>query len=161
MTAAEAGLAAAYAECGNYKLALGMERELYVKTKSQFNEEHFQTLNRACNLISFLTKMRHLAEAVSFACKQLQVARCALGSSHELTLALTHALASALAGGSRFADAVSRSDLVEAVGLLGDSIPLSRRVLGADHFTTMVAQKDWKRTKAYLASKQAPAEEVD
>ena len=127
-----------------------MERDVYSGRLKLSGEDHEETLLAANNYAVSLLKVKRFEEARSLLRKTMPVTRRVLGDTHETTLHLREAYARVL-----YEDpGATLDDLREAVTTLEDVERIARRVLGAAHPITTIAERDLRTWQAVLRARE-------
>ena len=151
LLATQGNLAIRYHYVGKHEEALLMRRDVYSGTLKLLGEENSETLRESMCLSSALIQCSRLDEAKSLLCKMIPVARRVLGESHELTLRMRCTYAQSLC----YDDGATLDDLREAVTILEDVAPTTRRVLGGAHPTIEGMGRCLHDAQAALCARQA------
>ena len=124
----KSNLANSYGGLKRHEEALGLRRELYARAVA-LGYRADRILHDALDLAISLTNAGNRTEARSFIREQLPKARRALGEEHEIVLRFRSTYAHLI---SVFTG-VTRDDLDEAVTILAELDPMTRRIYGPAH----------------------------
>ena len=124
----KSNLANSYGGLKRHEEALGLRRELYARAVA-LGYRADRILHDALDLAISLTNAGNRTEAKSFIREQLPKARRALGEEHEVVLRFRSTYAHLI---SVFTG-VTRDDLDEAVTILAELDPMTRRIYGPAH----------------------------
>ena len=149
-----ANLAGTYDELGRSEDSLRILQDVYSRRLEVSGEEHVHTISAAINYALMLTDLERFAEAKSLLRKVIPVAQRVLGASHDHTLRMKWAYATALCTDP----AATRDDLREAVMTLEDSDRTGRRVLGGAHPVTMGIEVNLREARAALRARTCARE---
>ena len=150
MFAIQTNLAGVYRMLGREEHATRMLRDVYSGGLKLHGEEHRETLIAASNYASALVKLRRFEEAKSLLRKTMPVTRRVLGDTVQITLKMRLCYAFAL-----YRDpGITLDDLREAISTLEDVERIARRVLGAAHPITTIAERDLRNWRAALRARE-------
>ena len=138
---------------GGVKIAYASWQDVYSRRLEFSGEEHVHTISAAINYALMLTDLERFAEAKSLFRKMIPVAQRVLGASHDLTLRMKWAYATAL----HKDPAATRDDLREAVTTLEDAERIARRVLGGAHPVTTGIEVNLREARAALRARESAA----
>jgi hypothetical protein len=146
----QGNLAMSYEDLGRLEDALEIKREVYIGRLKLNGEEHEDTLASASNYVVGLFTLERFEEGKSLLRKSTPVARRLLGDNNEITLRMRWIYAQSL-----FKDPdATLDDLREAVTMLGEIEPTTRRVLGGAHPLTSIIERELRQARNRLAARE-------
>ena len=146
----QGNLAMSYEDLGRLEPALRLKRDVYFGRLMLNGEEHSDTLASASNYVVGLFTLERFEEGKSLLRKSTPVARRLLGDNNEITLRMRWIYAQSL-----FKDPdATLDDLREAVTMLGEIEPTTRRVLGGAHPLTSIIERELRQARNRLAARE-------
>ena len=148
----KSNLAERYSALERYEEATALEREVYARKKVLLDPTEDDIFISGLNLAYYLYKQKLYGEARALMRKLIPQCRRALGTDHDLTLALQENYAEILFAPQN----ASRKDQREAVAVIADATKARRRIFGSKHPYTMNALETQESANMRLEDFDAP-----
>ena len=144
MLRVKGNIASTYQSLGRLEEALSLEREIYARHVALEGVDSDMTMIALICLANTLSKLHRYEEVLGFAQDKIAVCQRVLGAEHEHTFFLRELYAVALF------NIGSHEDREQAEAILADIVQKMRRVLGAHHPRTRIAEDSLRKARQRL-----------
>ena len=148
----KSNIARCYSELGRLEEATALEREVYSRRNVLLGVSSESMLISGLNLASYLHRQKLYGEARALVRELIPQCHRALGSDHDLTLALREKYSEILFD----PEDASLDDQREAVAVIADATKARRRIFGSNHPYTLGALQTLESAKMRLEDVDAP-----